>query len=134
MCANEFCLYWVAQKRVHFLITWVPVNQFQRSIPCFEGHLTAFKMRYKAMYNYSPIKFYELNHYAAILILQGGAKKFFFVFHKFMSFFSFSGPPFFNHVSKTAIFSQSCGILWKTKKFFLHHPVVSILQHKWLNS
>ncbi len=46
--------------------SWVPVNRFQRSIPYFEGHLMPFKMRYKVLHNYFPIKFYRSNCFGLI--------------------------------------------------------------------
>ena len=107
--------YRVAQKKIYFIITWDPVNRFQCSIPCFGGHSMPIKMRYKAMYNYNPIKFYELNHLCCHIDM-GGTKIIFLFFKKFIHFFSFSGLPCFNYVSQTAIFSHSCEIFWKIKK------------------
>ncbi len=54
------------KKSIHFFITWDPVNRFQCSIPCFEGHLMPFKMRYKEVHNYFPIKFYRSNSFGLI--------------------------------------------------------------------
>jgi hypothetical protein len=46
-----------------YTVNLAPDIQFRRSIVPFEGHLMPFKMRYKAMYKYNHIKFYELNRF-----------------------------------------------------------------------
>ena len=49
----------MAKNKIYFFITWVRGNRLQLSISCFEDHLTLFKMSYKAMHRYDPIKFYR---------------------------------------------------------------------------
>jgi hypothetical protein len=109
------------------------MNRFQCSIPCFEGPLMPFKMRYKAMYNYNPIKFYELNnlyyHMDAI-----GWRKIFFCFpqNSIRSIESSSSADVFKE-RKTRKRKKTHEFLRKQKKC-LRHPVESIWQHKLFKS